>query len=61
MPGVSKVFLTSNVVASEGKDFYYLLVNTDLGKKLLVFECTELFMVNVLKFSNRSILEEDYK
>lgn len=52
--------LTPNKECAEGKDFYYLAANVDGEKKLLIFECTELFMVNVLKFSNKSIIEKDF-
>lgn len=61
MPGVAKNILTSNGSPADNKDFYYIVVNTDEEKKLFVLECTETFMVNVLKFSNRMVLEEDYK
>lgn len=60
-PGIKKLVLTSNVEAGEGKEFFYLLVNKDNEKKLLIFECTEKFMATVLKFSNKTILEKDYK
>ncbi len=60
MPGINKLMLTSNDKAAEGKTLYYLVINDDV-KKLLVLECTEIFMVNILKFSNKSIVEEDFK
>lgn len=60
-PNVKKMILTSNVTPSEGKDFYYLYVNTDGGNKLLVFDCTEMFMATVLRYSNKTILEKDFK
>ncbi len=61
LPGINKQILTSNYTASDGKEFYYLVVNIEGAKKLLVLECTETFMVNILKFSNKSIVEEDFK
>jgi len=61
LPGIKKKILTLNVSAAEGKEFYYMVVNVDDQKQLLVFECTELFIVNVLKFSNKAILEKDFK
>ena len=61
LPGISKIVLTSNAVPSDGKDFYYLVVTICAEKKLLIFECTETFMVNILKFSNKAIVEEDYE
>ncbi len=58
MPGISKLFLTSNTVADYNKDFYYMVVNTQESKKLLIFECTETLIVNVIKFANKTILDE---
>lgn len=59
-PDVKTLILTSNVSPAEGKDFYYLYVN-DVTNKLLIFECTETFMANVLRYSNKMILEKDFK
>ena len=59
--GIKKLILTSNYTATDGKEFYYLVVNVEGDKKLLVMECSETFMVNILKFANKSIIEEDFK
>lgn len=61
MPGISTKILTSNSEPAENKDFYYIVANVDEWKYLLVLECTEAFMVQILKYSNKMILEEDYK
>ncbi len=61
-PELKVVQLTANKTPSEGKDFFYLVVNNiDKTKVLLVFECSEQLMVNVLKYSNKYIIEKDYK
>lgn len=61
LPGISKFVLTSNNAPVENKSFYYLVVNTDGDKKLLVLECTETFIVNILKFTNaRAVIEEGF-
>ena len=60
MTGVTKMILTSNNVASEDKEFFYMTVNRD-GKKLLVFECSKTFISNVLQFTGRLVLEEGFK
>lgn len=60
-PGIKPLVLTSNDTPAEGKAFYYLIAGIDGEKKLLILECTELFMVNILKFTSRSVLEKDYK
>ena len=59
-PGVKCVYLTANKTPMENKDFYYIVANVDGDKKLLVLECTETLIVNVLKFSNKTILDEEY-
>ncbi len=61
MPGVKRKILTLNNTPADEKDFYYLVVNVDETKYLLVFECTEMFMATILKFGNKLILEKDYK
>ncbi len=60
MQGVKKLVLTSNMYPDDGKDFYYLVVNQE-EKKLLILECSETLIVNILKFSNKSIIEKDFK
>ena len=60
-PGIKKLLLTPNTEAEEGKGFYYIVVNSEGSKKLLVLECTELLMANILKFSNKIVLEKDFK
>lgn len=60
MQGITKLILTSNYTPAENKDFYYIVANVDGDKKLLVLECTETLIVNVLKFSNKTILDEEY-
>lgn len=61
MPDVKTTILTSNETPEEKKDFYYMVVNCDGEKKLYVLECTELFIVNILKFAKRTIIDEELK
>ncbi|MBR2498313.1 MAG: hypothetical protein IKB67_01180 [Clostridia bacterium] len=60
MTGIDKMILTSNNIASEGKEFFYLVVNKDAVKTLYVLECTETFIVNILKFANKGIIDDEY-
>ena len=60
MPSVVKMIFTSNYTAADNKEFYYIVANIDGEKKLMVYECTEMFIVNVLKFSNKMVLEEEF-
>lgn len=57
--GIINSILTSNTVPSEKKDFYYFVVNCQGNKYLLVFECTETFIINVLKFTSKRVLEQE--
>ena len=61
MPSVVKMIFTSNYTAADNKEFYYIVANINGDKKMYILECTEMFMVNVLKFSNKLVLEEDFK
>lgn len=58
--GIIIKFLTQNTTPTEDKDFYYMVVNSNAQKYLLVFECTKTFIVNVLKFSSNKIIEEGF-
>ncbi len=57
--GIIKTVLTSNNEPKDNKDFYYFVVNTEGNKYLLIFECTEKFIINTLKFTSRTALEEE--
>ncbi len=58
-PNTKTVFCTSNIEATEGKFFMYILAS-DNGKKLYVLECREELLLNMMKFVKRSVLESDY-
>lgn len=61
LPGIRKLVLTSNVNPAENKNLYYLVANFDADKKLIILECTETFIVNILKFTNaRAVIEEGF-
>ena len=61
MPNVNKMILTSNNTANHNKDFYYMVVNADAEKKLLIFECTQTFIVNVIKFTNKTAIDDEFR
>ena len=60
MPGIKKKILTSNNSPEEGKSFYYVVANVNSDKHLLILECTDMFIVNIIKFSNKTILDEEF-
>lgn len=51
--------LTQNVTPAQNKDFYYMVVNTQGNKHLMVFECTKTFILNVVKFTSKKVLEQE--
>ena len=57
--GVNYQIFTQNDTPTDNKDFYYIVANANGQKQLMVFECTELFIRNVLKFSKKSVIEEE--
>ena len=58
-PTSKMVVCTSNVEATEGKFFMYILAEYN-GKKLFVLECREELLMHILKFAKRGTLESDY-
>lgn len=61
MPNLKPNVLTSNMEPDEGKDFYYIVANVDEDRKLYILECTEMLIVNIMKYSKRTILDEAMK
>ena len=51
----------ANKTPLDGKNFYYLAVKDAYGHSLLTLECTEDFMVAVVKKTTKSVLEEGFK
>lgn len=52
-----KVF-TSNDEPMENKDFYYILITRGGEKIICVLECTKQFIINLVKYSNKIIVEK---
>ncbi len=59
LPDLKPKILSQNVTAQDGKGFYYMVVNNKDGKHLLVFECSQTFISNVIRFCNSTILEKE--
>ena len=60
MPNKKQIYLTSNSEPAEGKAFYYMVVNSNGQKYFLILECSELFLINILKFTGKLIFEDDF-
>ncbi|MBR2023048.1 MAG: hypothetical protein IJ996_00840 [Clostridia bacterium] len=59
-PNTKEIICTSNYEPMEGKFFMYLLVGGNQMKYLFLLECREQLLMQLLKFTRRSVLESDY-
>ncbi len=60
-PDIKEDILTPNEEAEEGKEFFYIHAQTNVGKKILVLECRPQLIYTVLRFMNRpGILETGF-
>ena len=59
LAGINKQIFTQNDFPSENKDFYYIVANVNGQKQLMIFECTETFVRNVIKFSKKTVIDEE--
>ena len=60
MPNKKLLVLTSNKEPAEDKEFYYIVVNVGGQGYLLVLECTETFLSNILRFGGKSLFEDGF-
>ena len=58
---VKTEFMTSNENPAEGKHFYYIVINLNSQKQMIVLESTRNFIINVFKFSNMNVRDEELK
>lgn len=59
-PDVKEDILTPNEEAAEDKEFYYIQAATNVGKKLLVLECRQELLANILRYTRRNLLESEF-
>ena len=58
MPGIKKIKLTCNLYSSNDETFYYMLIRHEGIKKLLIFDCSKIFLSTVLRYCNRNVLDK---
>ena len=51
--------LTSNEEPDFGKELYYIYASFDGERQLLILECTKNFVVNVLNFCKRTVIDKE--
>lgn len=56
---IDEKILSSNENAQDNKGFYYILVGKNGTKTIYIFECTKTFLLNVIRFSNKNVLDKD--
>ena len=61
MPNVKKFLYHANKKQSDDKNLYYIVVKQNKIKLLYVIECKREFIVGVINYSGRSILDRDFK
>ncbi len=59
-PEKKKMILTSNQTPDDGKSFYYIVANVGGIKYIFVLECTETFISYVIRYSNRTVIEDGF-
>ncbi len=60
-PDVKKLVMTSNVLPSDNKDFYYAVFSRNQEKYLVVMECSKQFISLMISCCNISVLDEGLK
>ena len=60
-PDTKPLILTSNNTPEDDKSFYYIHLIKDSKKHLLVLECSKQFVINVLRYSKRTIRDDQLK
>ncbi len=59
--GVDVYVLTANEDAAAGKELFYILTPIETRKTVIVLECTQQFIANIVKYCGKRIIEEGYK
>ncbi len=58
MPKLKKIYGTPNRYISEG---YYVYLSQDGVNYLVMLECKEEYLINLVNFTGRKVIEKDYK
>lgn len=58
-PSIKQYVYTSNQEPDEGKKFYYIIAVINSEKRMIIIETTPHFIVNILRFSKRSVRDQE--
>lgn len=56
-----KIVLSNNKTPAENKGFYYFAVNMQKTKTIFVFECKKDFIIQIVNYKGKFILDRDFK
>lgn len=59
-PNIIKHILTSNTIPYENKEFCFIFVTNKGEKYLLTIECSKDFILNIIKFANRTAFDSSF-
>ena len=57
-PGIKKIYATPNKYIEDG---FYVVATVNGIKYLVLFECKEEYLVNLVNFTGKTVIEKDYK
>jgi len=57
-PGIKKLYATPNKYIEDG---FYVVATVNGIKYLVLFECKEEYLVNLVNFTGKTVIEKDYK
>lgn len=61
MPNTKKVKFSANKTPSKEENYYYIVHKENKLKTILILDCSKIFIVNLLKYTTRMVLEKDFK
>lgn len=59
-PDCKEDILTPNDEPADDKEFFYIQASTNVGKRILVLECRQQLISNVIRYLNKNILESEF-
>lgn len=61
MKNIKKFFLSANKEPTKEDNFYYIVQKENKQRNILVIDCSKMFILNVLKYTTKMVLEKDFK
>ena len=59
-PDIKEILLTPNTEAEEDKEFFYFQAQTEAGKRLLILECRQQLVMQIVRYMRKNILESEF-